>query len=154
MKLNPDVVRALLIYISDNLDYKDKDSACPEKRETLGKYSIVTNEYFSKYNRSEISYALELLIAENYVTTANKPQYNSAGNLTIANINGLSMKGHELLNDIKDETFWNKAKERAAKVGGLSLGALAAGAKAIATAWMTEPNAVNNLVEGVKSILK
>ena len=154
MKLNPDVVRSLLIYISYNLDYKDKDSACPEKRETLGKYKIVTDEYFSKYNRSEVSYALELLIAENYVTTANKPQYNSAGNLTIANINGLSMKGHELLKDIRDETFWNKAKERAAKVGGLSLGALAAGAKAIAVAWMTDPNAIDNLLKGIKSVIK
>lgn len=152
MKLNPDVVRSILLFIEENLDYEDSDSDFPNKHEEYVCGQIVTNEYFSKYKPSEVSYALELLIKENYISTIGKPIYND-GNLEFARINGLTWNGHEFLDNVRGDTYWEITKKKASKFGSVSLSVLASGAKALATAFMTDPNAFNNLIQGFENLI-
>lgn len=155
MILNFDAVKSILLFIEENLDYLDQDSDFPSEHKIYVCGQIVTNEYFSKYHPAEVAYALELLIKEKYISTVGNPIYSNS-DLEFAKMNGLEMKGHELLDNIRDDKFWDITKRRAKQVTGVSLSVLASGAKALATAWMTDPNAFNNLVDGfnnVKNIL-
>lgn len=154
MTLNPDAIRSILMFIQDNLDYIDKDSDCPGEHKEMTHVQIVTDEFFSKYNNQEISYALELLIKEGYISCIGNPFYDGNKNLQFARINGLEWRGHELLNDIHNDTIWESTKKRASKVGRISLSALACGARALTTAWMTDPNAFDNLMQGVNNFIK
>lgn len=154
MILNPDCVRLVLLFIQDNVNYSDKTSKCPSMHEEMTPYQIVTDDYFKKQDRSEVSYALELLIKENYISCIGNPDYDSNGNLQIARINGLEWKGHELLNNIQDDTIWKATKKRASQIGKVSISALAYGAKALTTAWMTDPNAFDNLIQGISNFTK
>lgn len=127
MILNPDAVRSILLFIQDKLDYIDKNSDYPHEHREMTPAQIVTNEYFKKYNNQEVSYVLELLIKELYISCIGNPIYDSNNNLDYARISGLEMKGHELLNDIQDDTIWEATKKRAAKVGKVSISALSCG---------------------------
>ena len=152
MKLNPDAVRKILIFISNNLNFEDSDSDFPYQHQEMTNGQIVSNDYFDDFNKSEVSYALELLIYEGFVSTIGKPNIDSNGNMTFARINGLTLKGQELLNDIYNDTIWETTKKRAKQLGKVSLSAMASGAKALTSAFMVDPNAINNLVEGIKNM--
>lgn len=154
MVLNPDCVRLILIFIKNNINYKDGNSGCPSKHEEMTQYQIVTDTFFEKQDKSEVAYALELLIKEKYISCIDNPIYDSDGNLEFVRINGLEWKGQDLLHDIHDDTIWETTKKRASKVGKVSLSALSCGARALTTAWMTDPNAFDNLVQGVNNFIK
>lgn len=152
MKLNPDAVRKILLFISDNLNYKDADSDFPNQHQEMTNGQIVTNDYFNDFDKSEVSYALELLIHEGFVSIIGRSNIDPNGNMTFVRINGLTWKGQELLDNIHDKTIWETTKERAKQLGKVSISAMAAGAKALASAFMTDPNAINNLIEGMKNM--
>lgn len=76
------------------------------------------------------------------------------GNINITRIIGLTWKGHEFLDNIRDNTVWNAVKEKASKFGGLSISALFNGAKFLSSALMTDPNALQNFLQGVQNISK
>lgn len=154
MILNPDCVRLILLFISKNIGYKDGNSECPSIHEEMTQYQIVTDTFFKKQNKSEVAYALELLIKEGYVNCIGRPIYDSNDNLEFARINGLEMKGQSLLNDIDDDSVWEATKKKASLFGRVSIGAMAAGAHSLTTAMMTDPNAIENLKQGVDNFLK
>lgn len=71
-----------------------------------------------------------------------------------ARIIGLTWSGHELLDNVRNDTVWNAVKQKAKKFGGFSLSALANSAKAISIALMSDPNAINNFLSGIDNISK
>lgn len=71
-----------------------------------------------------------------------------------ARIIGLTWRGHELLDNIRDKTVWNAVKKKAGKFGGFSLSVLANSAKTISIALMSDPNAINNFLNGIDNINK
>lgn len=74
------------------------------------------------------------------------------GNINMARIIGLTWTGHELLDNIRDNTVWNAVKKKAVKYGGLSISALSNGAKILGSVLMTDPNAIQNFLDGVNNI--
>lgn len=151
MKLNADYVRDILLYIEENLTYKDSlDSIY---RNSLSFGLLLADDYFAKHNKEELTYALELLIKERFIDCAKDP-YFAKGTLMNADIIGLTWNGHELLDNIRDNTVWNAVKKKAAKYGGLSISTLFTGAKFLGAALMTDPNAVQNFVNGIENIGK
>ena len=153
MKLNPDYVRDILLFIEKELDYEDIESSAPHMHKEITDGELVCNQYFDKYNKQELSYALEILIKEGFIDLAARPSIHN-GNIYIARIIGLTWKGHELLDNIRDNTVWNAVKKKAAKFGGLSISALFTGAKCLGSALMTDPNALQNFMQGVENIGK
>lgn len=150
MRLNYDYVRDVLIFVEKELVYKDADTIYGiHSFMPYGK--LLTNSTFDKHNKAELLYALELLIKEGYIECSNPPNIVN-GDLKAASIIGLSWKGHELLNDIRDNTVWNAVKEKASKFGGLSLTALVSGAKFLSSALMTDPTALENFKQGIQNI--
>ena len=153
MRLNPDCVRSILLYIEERFDYTDTYSSTPHIHKEMPNGDIIVDKYFENYDKQEVSYALELLIMEGYASIAGNPTI-TGGNLVFARVNGLTWKGHELLNNVRNNTVWNAVKTRAAKFGGMSISALLTGSQILASAMMTDPNAVQNFINGAENIIK
>lgn len=143
----------ILLYIERNLDYQDSQSKKPSKHKEISDGKLICDKYFDNYNKQELTYALELLIKEGFIDLATRPNIHD-GNINYSRIIGLTWQGHELLDNIRDNTVWNAVKKKAAKYSGLSMSALFAGAKLLAAQLMTDPNAVENFIQGVENIRK
>lgn len=91
------------------------------------------------------------MIEEEFIECAEPPRFIRK-NLVTANITGLSYNGHNLLNNIRNDTVWNAVKQKAKKIGGISLSTLASSAGIVTTSLMSDPNAIQNLLQGVENI--
>ena len=151
MKLNHDYVRDILLYIEENLYYEDSQSATPNKHQEISDGQLLCDDYFKNHNKQELAYALELLLQEGFIACAERP-YFVKGNLQIARIIGLTWSGHTLLDNIRNDTVWNAVKQKSKRIGGVSIIALANAAGALANAMMTDPNALNNFIQGINNV--
>jgi hypothetical protein len=150
MKLNHDYVRDILLFIENNLDYEDSP---PTHHKEIFYGILLADKYFTEYDRQELTYALELLIKEQFIECSENP-YFVKGNLMTANIIGLTWSGHELLDNIRNDTIWNAVKKKASKLGNFSISVLSASAKILATSLMSNPNAIQNFLDGADNIIK
>ena len=151
MRLNHDYVRDILLYIEKNLDYKDSSNPSYHKEMIFGK--LLADDTFCNHNKEELTYALELLIKEHFIECAKEP-YFVRGSLMSADIIGLTWNGHAFLDNIRNDTIWNAVKEKSKKIGKVSITALASAAGGLANAMMTDPNALNNFLQGIDNIGK
>lgn len=152
MKLNQDAVREILLYIEQKANYIDENSDLPSQHIEFPQGKLVTDEYFQKFKTSEVSYTSELLIKEGYISTIGCVKYDSNGNLMLARINGLTWKGHELLDNIRKPEIWDAVKKKAKIFGGLSISALSVAGTNVANAMMSDPNAINNFLKSIENI--
>lgn len=146
MKLNVDYVRDILLYIEENVKYDDASN--PNRRKEIMFGKLLADKTFDQYNKEELTYALELLIKERFIECAKEP-YFVRGNLELADIVGLTWAGHELLDNLRNSTILEAVKERAKKTGGASIGIIAKASEAIGIALMSDPNAIENLKQGI-----
>lgn len=151
MKLNHDYIRDILLYIENNLDYENPSN--PRYHDELLFGKLLSDDSFDKYNKEELTYTLELLLKENFIECTKPPRFAKGGILS-ADIVGLTWSGHELLDNIRNNTIWNAVKERANKVGKVSIAVLANTANTLASAIMANPEALNNFLQGVDNIGK
>ena len=147
MRLNADYVRDILLYIENNLGYDEYSNTHKE----IHHGKLLRDDYFENYDKQELTYALELLIKSGFIELAATPNIHE-GNINSARIIGLTWNGHELLDNIRDNTVWNAVKKKATKYGGLSISALFSGAKALGSALLTDQNAMQNFLDGVNNI--
>ena len=149
MKLNYDCIRKILLYVEANSGY--------EPNTTI--YKIIQPREISKalrgddFNDEEITYAIQLLFEEGYFNIDRKPVYGPNNTLFNIDITSLSWSGNELLNNIRNDTAWNAVKERCKKVGVGSVKAISTITGALGTAMLTDPNALQNFIDGTKNIL-
>lgn len=148
MRLNHDYIRDILLYIENNLDYEN-DQADKHKEITDGQ--LINADCFTNYNKQELTYALELLIKSGFVDLASRPNITN-GNVNIARIIGLTWSGHQLLDNIRNDTVWNAVKEKSKKFGKFSINTLATCAGQLTIALMSNPNAVQNFLDGANNI--
>lgn len=106
MKLNPDCIRDILLEV--------------EKSSTriygLTLDTNIKNPLFDKYSWSEITYHIDQCVMSNLLTNAmvfDSDEFAEIGNLTPA--------GHEFIANIRQDTNWNKIKNRALKIGSIAL---------------------------------
>lgn len=153
MKLNFDCVRDILLYVEENSGYQDNDSDMPNKHKEIPHARIISDSLFSKYNKEDAVHTLELMIKEGLFDFVSKPIYDANNDLSYARITGLTWSGHELLDNIRNDTVWNAVKEKSKKVGKVSIKAMASAAATLATAMLTDPNAVQNFVNGAQNLV-
>lgn len=128
MKLNPDCVRDLLIEVEEKADgvnyFCFNSSGGFGSKETL-------NNLAEKYTRDEVIY---------HIIQCNESGFFVQMKKTVVGtykISCLSPKGHQFLNDIRNNTNWEKIKKGFISVGGFSLKALIEIAQNIATNYIT-----------------
>lgn len=107
MQRNPDLIRELLLGIEADPKFNGQNILSP---------SHVFS--FSDHTPEEIGYHIGMLIEDGYVS--GKPTSRPG----IYVVFGLTMKGHDYLDSIRDPAIWAKAKEGAEKAGGFTLALL------------------------------
>ena len=74
----------------------------------------------SKFQEDDIRYTIVKLLEGEYIKGDLVPK-NSGVNFNIVNISQLTLKGHDLLDNIRPEQVWDKTKGVLQKVGSFSL---------------------------------
>ena len=128
MKLNFDYVRDILLCVEKHSEYEDPYNFT---HKVIRVFDMVAFDEFKGYNDQELINAFDVLIREDFILLAKPAKYHK-GDLMDADIIGLTMKGYDLLNEIRNETVWNEVKERAANPDGTSLRILAKASEQIA----------------------
>lgn len=108
MKLNHDCIRDVMIYIENNCIYED-DSRGNRSIHSRAFYEIIHDEKLSsRYTEDEIRYVVAQLYFEDMVIATMTPE---TLNFRQFDVDSLSFKGHEFLDNIKDDTIWKKTKK-------------------------------------------
>lgn len=107
MKLNHDIVREVLLYLEDHLELNDE----------LDSTKIMIPEVTA----DEVAYTLLRLSEADFITIITDEDLS--GNLDIF-VKSLTWKGHEFLDNIRNNNTWDKVKKVAAEVGADSLSTL------------------------------
>lgn len=125
MRLNPDCVRDILFYIEENTDYQYW-TTFPRSPQN---FDIKLK---NDYPANEILYHLELCEEYGYIVTPNSQPMGTI------QVKRLSVSGHEFLENIRQDTNWNKTKEVAKKSGSTSIEILSNIASNLATALISK----------------
>lgn len=104
MKLNKDCIRDLLLYLEENLNYKDKVT--------------INTLKLKNYTKDELMYTADRLIEANYINA--KICWNSMTSYLIV-VNSLTYIGHQFLDTIRDDGIWKETKSKASKIASISL---------------------------------
>lgn len=104
MKLDPDVVRDVLLKI--------------EREQSSPKWKYAVSDREADY---PIYYALTKLDEGGYVKVTHATGTEREDWVYVTE---LTMRGHEFLDSVRDDTVWGQTKEKAAKVGAYGLKAL------------------------------
>lgn len=128
MKLNPDCVRDLLIEVEEKAD--GVNYFCFNSSGGFGSKET-PNDLAEKYTRDEVIY---------HIIQCNESGFFVQMKKTVVGtykISCLSPKGHQFLNDIRNNTNWERIKKGFISVGGFSFKALIEIAQNIATNYIT-----------------
>lgn len=115
MKLNPDCIRAILLTVEEN--------STISRGILIDSYNFTKYENLKDFDYEEISYHIRQCDLEGLFTklsTYHRQHYCIAD---------LSPKGHEFIQNVRDDTIWNSVKNKAKNIGTLSLPILVTMAK-------------------------
>ena len=118
MKLNPDCIRDILIYVEENTDLMNSVYLSNEEAESI----------FPKYSSDEVLYHIKQCELSGFFQGVSQ---DMSGGFDICY---LSPAGHQFLSDIRSDNLWNNVKEVSKKVGSNSLSSLTQIATGVVTA--------------------
>lgn len=119
MKLDKDCIRLVLLYVEEHCVYKTNKFG-DKTMHNVNLYELAHAEEFSGINEDDIRYTIVKLLEGGYIKGNLIPK-NSGLNFDIANISQLTLRGHDLLDNIRPEQVWVKTKGLLQKVGDFSL---------------------------------
>jgi len=106
MRLNPECVRDLLLYLEDKLPFTS--------------HLCANNIEIPPYETTDIIHTVAKLTEANYIKTS-QISY-SAETIPTFHIQSLTWCGHELLDNIRDDNVWEKTKFVVAPFSSVSIG--------------------------------
>ena len=132
MKLQPDCIRAVLLAIEDSHKYYRDDSG---NVTTDPVYFEALCKALPNYEPEDVYYTLSNLEQAGYISM--KSTW-SGGSLYMCQVNYMTFKGHEFLNEIHDSKRWEIVKKGLTSIRSYSLDAISAVAKGVAGASIQE----------------
>ena len=141
MKLNPDCIRDVLLYLEEHLyvDLDKKNFNTVELKELR-----MSLELREKYNEEEIWYAVYNLKEIHYIE--GKISDVSDMKMMFCQIQNITWQGHQFLNTIRPQTVWDATLQGASKLGIMSMSALSSIAMEIAKAVVTNPATISKIM--------
>lgn len=140
MKLNPDCVRDVLIFLEENLviDLVKKDFIPIE-------LSQIQTHFKDKYTKEDVWYSVYNLYRIGYI----EGNFSNAGRMKMffCPIENITWNGHQFLNTIRPQSVWDATKQGASKLGLMSIHALSTIAMKIAENIVTNPTVINKIIE-------
>lgn len=119
MRLNKVCVRDVLLYIESHCVYEDVDYETHTQHKVSFK-EICDAEELVEYDIEDLRYTVEQMLDAKYVKGTTIPKDSWIG-FRYAYIESLTMLGHDLLDNIRPDTVWQKTKKALARIGDFSL---------------------------------
>lgn len=119
MKLDKNCIRTVLLYIEDHCIFEN-DKLGEKRMHIVDSHELIKASELSEYNEDNIKYTIVKLLEGDYIKGSLIPE-NSSFNFQIVQITQLTLRGHDLLDNIRPEPVWNKTKGILHKVGDFSL---------------------------------
>lgn len=120
MKLNKDCIRDILLYVEEHCVYED-DKRFGHRLHEVTFNELCNAEKLSQYSQDDKHYTVEKLFEGNFIKGYVIPK-GTHDKFNYAFIESLSLRGHDLLDNIRPEPVWDKTKGVLQKVGDFSLG--------------------------------
>lgn len=121
MELNFNCFRKILLYVEKYCVYEDTVNG--RKMHEVSLYELCNADELKEFDEETKHYTVAKLFEGNYVE--GKFVVNNYGKITTARINSLTMKGHNMIDNISNELIWNQAVELINKNGKVSIDILA-----------------------------
>lgn len=139
MKLIPDCLRDVLIWLEKNIIVSDDGFSCYRLQDLYDALPQYDNNdiYYSIYNLFQIHY-----IEGRFILFP-------SGGVKICEITNISWSGHRFLNTIRPETVWKATKQGAHKLGIMSIHALSTIAMKIAEKIVTNPLVIDKIIDSI-----
>lgn len=118
MKLNEECIRAVLIYLHNNLDVSVYDDKCCFLQISI---QDLVDEFSIDYHTKDIWYSVYNLAACGMIEGIDLSHYDKM-RLSEQFIRNLSYRGLQLASNIESDTTWDKVKSVIGRVGSHSLG--------------------------------
>lgn len=141
MKLNPDCIRDVLLYLEEHLqvDLKTHNFNNVTLKDLNNNTALK-----AKYSPEEIWYTVYNLKEARYIdgTISNSGSYK----MVVCEIKNITWNGHQFLNTVRPQSVWDATLKGASKLGIMSIGALSTLAMEIAKAVVTDPATIAKIV--------
>lgn len=138
MKLNPDCIRDVLLYLEENLEVKDghkfTKTTLSQLQNALSQY-LPDDVFYSVYNLYQIQFI------DGKINDINDMK------MFFCEIDNITWNGHQFLNSIRPKTVWEVTKQGASKLGIMSMHALSTMAMKITEAVVTNPTVIAKIIE-------
>ena len=119
MKLNKECIRDMLLYIEEHCVFEDNPIVGRRIHEVS--WDEITEALeLSKYSDDDKHYTIQKLFEGHYIEGDVIPP-NCYHSFDVAHIRELTLRGHDLIDNMRPEPVWTKTKNILTKVGDLSL---------------------------------
>ena len=146
MKLNPDCVRDVLLYLEEHLEFDPK--AQNTRMNDLHWYKLYTNpDMLKNYSENDIKYSIQKLYEADYIDA--KINSGAGGGWIMCHITDITWNGHDFLNTVRGQTIWETTKTRAAKFSISSIRGMASIAIEVAKSIVTESDIIQKIAENL-----
>lgn len=147
MKMNPDCIRDILLYLEEHLSYVNEEDKSTKINEVSWNQIINDNIISSNYETKDIKYSIQKLAEVDYIrvsvsTSGNKGWFT-------CDISDITWKGHQFLNDIRPKTVWEATKKGASKLGLMSIQALTSISGMIIQGIISNPKVIDGIIKGM-----
>lgn len=142
MKLNPDCIRDVFLYLESELEIDLEKSNF--KTITLHK---IKEHFKSIYSEEDIWYSIYNLKEIHFIDG----RINNVGNqkMFFCEIENITWNGHQFLNNIRPKNVWEATKSGASKLGIMSVHALSAISMKIVEGIIANPTVIEKLVKDI-----
>lgn len=148
MKLNPDCIRDVLLYLEENLTYKNNSISMEHKEIPIA--IVVSNvSENNKHSSEDVQYSIEKLFEINYIKIKNI-SYDKNKYIVSGNIYDITYEGHNFLNNIRPKNIWEATKSGASKLGLMSVHALSTISMKIVEKVVTDPVVIKKIIESIQ----
>lgn len=146
MKLNPDCLRDVLLYLEDNIRY----ICCEDeiiKRTKVNMYTIAKS--LSEHTEEDVIYSIEKLYEMKYIELMNE-QKDNQGYIMQGNVRSITASGHQFLETIRPKSVWKETLLRLKKIGTMSLPALSIVSEKVTEEIISNPEFIRDIIKGIK----
>lgn len=149
MKLNPDCIRDVLLYLEEHLSYNhDMQNSIEHNTITIHKISEdLHNE--KGYEIDDIYYSVEKLLEIRYIISATELRGHN-NSILYCPISDISYDGHIFLGTIRPKSIWEATKSKAKQIGGMSVHGLSLIASSIIQGLAGNADFIQSIIDNMK----
>ena len=142
MKLNPDCIRDLLLYLEDNLVIVNRNTFSEITLEQL------KQKFLEFYSEDDIFYSIYNLHKIRFID--GKINDVSDMKMFYCEIQNITWSGHQFINTVRPKSIWDATKNGAYKLGITSISALSSIAMSVSNAVITNPTVIHKIVDKIQ----